>query len=88
LCATKLAALALLDDAALWKVAEALMSEEEQTELDELLSCQEAGELSETERERLHTLMDVYGRVTLRKAHAYLLLARRGYHVPMQSQPA
>jgi hypothetical protein len=62
-----------------------MMSAEEQTELDELLSCQEAGELNEAERERLHALMDVYGHSTLRKAHAYLLLARRGYHVPMQN---
>jgi len=82
--AAELAALALLDDAALWQVARATMSAEEQAELHELLDRQGAGELTAEEQRRLQALLDAYGRLTLRKAHAYLLLARRGYRVPMQ----
>lgn len=82
--AAALAALALLDDAALWQVARAAMSPEEQAELQELLDRQGANELTSEEEHRLQALLDTYGRLTLRKAHAYLLLARRGYRVPMQ----
>ena len=79
-----LAGLALLDDAALWQVARATMAEREQADLEELLDAQAAGELQFDEGSRLKSLMDTYGLMTLRKAHAYLLLARRGYQVPMQ----
>jgi len=30
--------------------------------------------------------MQLYGRLMVRKAHAYLLLARRGYRVPMSAE--
>ncbi len=83
-----LAALASLDDAALWRVARGTLSEAEQTELGDLLDRQAAGELVPANLPRLQTLLDAYGQATLRKAHAYLLLARRGYHVPMQDPPA
>ncbi len=82
-----LAALASLDDAALWRVARATLSEADQSELGDLLDRQSAGELAPTDSPRLQALLDAYGQVTLRKAHAYLLLARRGYHVPMQDPP-
>jgi hypothetical protein len=85
--AAELAALALLDDIALWQAARAMMSDGEQAELDQLLDRQEEGSLRSAEQSRLRALLDTYGRVTLRKAHAYLLLARRGYRVPMQKEP-
>lgn len=84
--AADLAALALLDDADLWRIARATMREKDQVELHELLNQQGAGELTVAEQSRLQTLLDTYGRLTVRKAHAYLLLARRGYRVPMQEQ--
>lgn len=84
--AADLAALALLDDAALWRVARAPLSTEEQSELHELLERQGAGELTPAEHDRLEALLESYGRMLVRKAHAYLLLARRGYQVPMQEQ--
>ncbi len=85
--AAELAALALLDDADLWRIARTTLSTKEQAELHDLLDRQGAGDLTPAERRRLQELLEAYGRLTLRKAHAYLLLARRGYRVPMQEPP-
>lgn len=82
--AVELAKLTALDDAALWREARATMTAAEQAEMHELLDRQEAGKLTSSERARLQDLLDTYGWLTVRKAHAYLLLARRGYRVPMQ----
>jgi len=82
--AVELAKLASFDDAALWREARATMTAAEQAEIHELLDRQGAGELTLSEHARLRDLLDTYGRLTVRKAHAYLLLARRGYRVPMQ----
>ena len=82
--ALELAKLASCDDAALWREARATMTAAEQAEIRELLDRQGAGELTPSEYARLRDLLDTYGRLTMRKAHAYLLLARRGYRVPMQ----
>ncbi len=82
--ATELATLALLDDAALWREAGQVMTPTEQTELQDLLDRQSANELSLADEKRLKVMLDIYGRLTVRKAHAWLLLARRGYQVPPQ----
>jgi len=82
--AAELAELAGFDDATLWREAHATMTAAEQAEMHDLLDRQGAGELPSTEPARLRDLLDTYGRLTVRKAHAYLLLARRGYRVPMQ----
>jgi hypothetical protein len=82
--AEDLAALALLDDGALWRAARATMSAKEQAEMHELLDLQGRGELSSAHATRLDEALQRYGELTVRKAHAYLLLARRGYRVPMQ----
>lgn len=83
-----LAALALLDDGALWRAARAELEATQQAELGDLLRRQDGGELDSPGLTRLHELLETYGRATVRKAHAYLLLARRGYRVPMQESPA
>jgi len=80
----ELARLTGLDDIALWREARVTMTATEQAEMHKLLDRQGAGELTSSERARLRDLLDTYGQLTVRKAHAYLLLARRGYHVPMQ----
>ena len=82
--AAELAELAGFDDAALWREARATMTATEQAEVHDLLDRQGAGELTSAERARLQDLLDTYGRLTVRKAYTYLLLARRGYRVPMQ----
>jgi hypothetical protein len=82
--ADDLVGLAGLSDAALWRAARVSMDATEQAEMHELLDAQGAGEVSPAEQARLQELMTSYGQLTTRKAHAYLLLARRGYRVPMQ----
>ena len=84
--AAELARLALLDDAALWGEARTLMPRAEQTELQDLLDRQGSKALTTVEQARLRELMHVYGQLMVRKAHAYLLLARRGYRVPMSAE--
>ncbi|MBX7236160.1 MAG: hypothetical protein K1X65_17385 [Caldilineales bacterium] len=79
-----LAALALLDDASLWRESRVMMPMNQQVEMNELLDRQSADELNADAEARLQTLLDVYGRLTLHKSHAWLLLARRGYRVPPQ----
>jgi hypothetical protein len=83
--AVELARLALLNDATLWREARALMTPSEQAEMQALLDRQGDGTLRPEEQRRLQELMRLYGRLTVRKAHAYLLLARRGYRVPMSA---
>ncbi len=82
----QLAQLAGLDDTSLWREARQSMTDDQQTEMRELLDRQNQQELDAQDNDRLHALMDLYGQITVRKAHAYLLLARRGYRVPMQEQ--
>jgi len=83
--AVVLAAMAILDDAALWREARAMLAADQQAELQDLLDRQEEGKLSLQDERRLQELLDAYGRLTVRKAHAWLLLARRGYRVPPQA---
>ena len=85
--ATELAALTQLDDAELWQVANSLMAEAEQAELETLAELNGERELTTAERARQLALLDIYNHLLLRKAHAYLLLARRGFRVPPQ-EPA
>lgn len=82
--AAELAQLAQLDDASLWREARRTMSFAQQQNLEDLLYEQSAGELTSAQQTRLEHLMQLYGQLTVRKAHACLLLARRGYRVPMQ----
>ena len=73
-----------LDDASLWQVSSVAMSEDQQEELYTLLDSQSAGELTTEESNRLQELMDESGHLLVRQSHAWLLLARRGYKVPIQ----
>ncbi|MEW5986842.1 MAG: hypothetical protein AB1791_09425 [Chloroflexota bacterium] len=84
--AAELATLSLLDDASLWHEGEATLAPRKQIELRVLLEQQQVGEWSADEQRRLQSLLDEYGRLMVRKSHAWLLLARRGYRVPPQSQ--
>jgi hypothetical protein len=79
-----LAHMSSLDDPALWQASRATMLEGQQDELRTLLDAQGTGDLTPDQAERLQGLMDEYGRLLVRQAHAWLLLARRGYRVPIQ----
>ena len=81
-----LARMSSLDDTALWKEANKTLATTQQIELQTLLDSQSTGELTEPETIRLQVLMDEYGRLLVHKSHAWLLLARRGYKVPVQPQ--
>jgi hypothetical protein len=82
--AAELIYLARLDDAALWQASYANMPTTHQVELTHLLERQSEDILASEEARHLQILMDEYGRLLVRNAHAWLLLARRGYHVPPQ----
>ena len=82
--AAALAMLSLLDDGTLWQAARQELTPDEQAEMHRLLDRQAAEGLNSGERSSLDALLGSYGWLTVRKAHAHLLLARRGYHVPPQ----
>ena len=79
-----LAHMSTLDDAALWQASKITMPEGQQEELHALLDSQSAGALTPADAVRLQDLLDEYGRVLVRQSHAWLLLARRGYNVPIR----
>lgn len=79
-----LAHLSTLDDADLWRSAEQQLTPPEQDEMCRLLDLQSANDLKQEESKQLQTLMDKYGGLLVQKAHAWLLLARRGYKTPLQ----
>lgn len=83
--AEALARLSLLNDADLWRVAQSNLSPQKQMKLESLLTDQSMGKLNDGQQEQLTTLQNEYGRLLVRQAHAWLLLARRGYKVPVQN---
>lgn len=82
--AAAFASLALRSDAELWEIARWQMAADVQEEFVHLLDGQSADELTASEQARLAHLQEQYGAALVRASHAYLLLARRGYRVPMQ----
>jgi len=78
------ATLSTLDDVELWLEARTTLNAEAQSRLDSFLEGHGAGTLTEEEEADLQSLLGSYGRLTVRKAHAWLLLGRRGYRVPPQ----
>lgn len=83
-----LAPMSTLDDTALWQASKVAMPESQRDELHALLDGQSAGELTPDGAVRLQELVDEYGRLLVRQSHAWLLLARRGYTVPIQQHQA
>jgi hypothetical protein len=80
--AQELAALDSLDNNALrWMLLETMPGDQRQ-ELEELLHRNQAGELTQAERERLACLQRAADRVMLRKARAAALLRFRGQRIP------
>jgi predicted DNA-binding protein len=77
--------LSTLDDSTLWREAQVSLPLNQQTELEELLVEQSDGRLLPDKQARLEALQDEYGRLLVHKAHAWLLLARRGYKTPIQT---
>lgn len=72
-----------LDDAELCDVAESEMALRDQQALDRLLDLQSMRPLTDDEATRLEELRADYGRILLRKARAFALLAERGQPLPI-----
>ena len=82
--AAVLARMSTLDDIALWQASRVTIPESQQAELHAMLDDQSAGEPTPAGAARLQELLDAYGRLLVRQSHAWLLLARRGYNVPIR----
>jgi hypothetical protein len=76
-----MAALALLNDAALWRVAKEIMAPDRYARLDELLSEKSRRTPKSAEQLELDELMNEYDHVVLRRAQAAVLLKQRGYNL-------
>lgn len=79
--ADEMAALALLNDAALWRVARRSLPAEDQERLDALLQKKGCGELLPGEQKILDELLAEYEHVIFARADAAVLLKQRGYDV-------
>ncbi len=77
-----LSALETLDDEGLWKVARARLTPPQQRTYSRLLRKNQTGELTPKEQGTLRRLGDEARRLTLKKAHAYMLLKWRGHCIP------
>ena len=71
-----------LSDDVLWAVARSKMAASKQRRWKRLLDKNRQGTLTESERQDLEQLTAEGDRLTLYKAHAYLLLKERGHRIP------
>ncbi len=80
--AGELAAMSTLADKTLWEIARQMMPARHQARLRVLSAAQHERSLRPSEVRKLDDLLREYGRITLRKAHAYALLHKRGVYSP------
>ena len=78
----ELKALETLDDKTLWQVAQSELPLARQRSYDRLLQKNSQGTITAREKEKLHALGEEARCLTLKKAHAYMLLKWRGHKVP------
>jgi len=77
-----LEALENLNDEALWKVARSKLPADDQRLYSYLLHKNTQGNLTPREEEKLHILGEKSRLLTLKKAHAFMLLKWRGHQIP------
>ena len=77
-----LGALENLGDRALWKAAQSQLSPARQRLYSRLLHKNSQGTITAREKKKLHALGEEARRLTLKRAHAYMLLKWRGCHIP------
>ena len=70
------------DDQTLWQAARCCLSAEKQEQYDRVLSRRAEASLTADEQRMLHELGDEARRLTLKKAHALMLLKWRGHLIP------
>lgn len=73
-----LARMTWLSNQELWTIAQSMMTDDHQKQLQNLVELQMERPLSQKEQITLDQLRKEYGRVTLYKARAYALLSLRG----------
>jgi hypothetical protein len=78
----ELRALELLDDEALWQMAQSQLSPARQRLYSRLLTKQSQGTITAQEKNTLQALGDEARLLTLKKAHASLVLRWRGHRIP------
>jgi hypothetical protein len=71
-----------LDDDTLWQVAQSRLSPAQQRQYSRLLTKNSQGTITDREKETLHTLGEQARLLTLKTAHAYMLLKWHGHRVP------
>lgn len=71
-----------LDDEALWQVARSALAADQQRMYERLLTKNSQGIITAAEKEKMTSLGEAARRLTLKKAHAYMLLKWRGHPVP------
>jgi hypothetical protein len=74
-----------LSDEEILALCDSQMEEDEQILLNELLSAQREGELTQTQRETLDELMSRYRHGLVRKAEALKIAVARGLRQPLGS---
>jgi hypothetical protein len=77
-----LQALENLDDDALWRVARGQLPPGRQRLYSRLLAKHRQGTITAEEKETLHALGEQARLLTLKAAHAYMVLKWRGHHIP------
>jgi hypothetical protein len=82
----ELRALEDLGDEALWEVAQSRLPPTRQRVYSRLLRKNSQGTITAREKETLHALGEEARRLTLKKAHAYMLLKWRGHHIPSREE--
>lgn len=79
--ASEMAALALLNDAALWRTTRSTLSTKQQKQMSKLLQAKQRGKLPPEDQPVLDQLLAEYERAVLIRAQAVVLLRQRGYDV-------
>ena len=82
----ELEALEQLDNDALWQVARSRLSPTLQRQYSRLLAKNSQGTITEQEKETLRTLGEQARLLTLKTAHAYMLLKWRGHRIPLPEE--
>lgn len=75
-----------LDDRALWRLAQSRVPADRQRRYSQLLAKNASGTLTAREQSQLEALGDEARRLTLKKAHAYLVLKWRGHAIPSRGE--
>lgn len=76
-----------LDDNALWTVARSQLPPAQERQYRQLLAKNSQGTITAHEKVLLQTLGEEARLLTLKKAHAYLLLTWRGHPIPSPDAP-